>query len=216
MNKNKIGLITGISLLLMTVLAGFSFGFALNEFYTTDNINILKDNILNNIGLYKNMLGGIIIVLILDLIVSITIYLYFKNSNKIISLASGFLRVVYTIIFGYATIFLADNINSDLLTNEIAKSNFESFNSIWYFGLVIFGLHIVLMGMLMKMESAIPKLLSYLAILAGISYVILHILLLITPESDFVSILQMVLGLPMALGEIAFAIWLVVKGRKIN
>lgn len=216
MKKNNLALITGISLLLMTVVAGYAFGFALNEFYTQDNLNILKDNILNNIDLYNNMIFSIILILILDLIVSITIYFYFKNTNKIISLSSGLLRIIYTLIFGYATYFLVENLNSDLLTNEIAKSNFESFNSIWFFGLVIFGLHIVLMGMLMKMESSIPKLLSYLAILAGLSYVIVHILLLLSPDSDFVSILQMILGAPMALGEIAFAIWLVIKGRKVS
>ncbi|MBL1279419.1 MAG: DUF4386 domain-containing protein [Fluviicola sp.] len=214
MNNRKTAIITGWSLIMMAIIAGFSIGYAFSAFYQPEQINSLKDKITNNQGLYQNMLIGICIILILDLLISYTLFAYFRKVNKTISLVAGILRIVYTLVFGLATYYLANNLNTNELNNEMISRNFQLFQSIWSGGLVIFGFHIILIGVLMKIHRRVPKTLWYLTLIAGVSYITVHLLKLTNPDSEFVSTLEMILVLPIAIGELGLAIWLIVKGGK--
>lgn len=201
-------------MLLMAIVGGYSVGYAYGELYKPEQIEALKDHILQNQGLYQGMIYGILIVLILDLIVSYTLYKYFEKDHKKMSLISGLIRVGYTVVFGIATYHLAQNLNTDVLTNETANANFLRFETIWNSGLVVFGIHIVLIGVLMKLHKRIPKILWYITLLAGVSYVVVHLLKLGSSNSEMVSNIEMILALPMALGELGLAVWLLIKGGK--
>lgn len=214
MNKRRIARIAGWSLILMAIVAAFSVGYAFAEFNLPDQIDSLKENILANQGLYQNMLIGILIILILDLLVSLTLYEYFRNDNGKISLISAGLRIIYTLIFGIATFYLWKNLNADELTNQAIYTNFQLFQSIWNGGLIIFGFHIILIGILMRLHKKIPKILGYLTLIAGVSYVIVPLFKLTNPNSEFVGTLEMILLLPMAIGELGLATWLILKGGK--
>ena len=214
MNKRQTAIISGISLILMAIIAGFSVGYAFTELYQYNQIDMLKDNVLNNQGLYKAMLLGILIILILDLLVSYTLYKYFETDNKKISSISSAIRIIYTVIFGMATFYLIKNLQTDEFTNKNINANFQQFQSIWNGGLIIFGVHILLIGILMKLHQKIPKILWYLTLFAGVSYIFLHILKLANSGSGLVMNLEMILALPMALGELGLAIWLLIKGGK--
>lgn len=214
MSQRQFAIITGVSLLLMAVAAGFAVGFAYPQFYQADQFDFLKDNILSNVELYRSMLNGILLILILDVLVSYTLYKYFENDNRKISLLSGIVRFVYTVIFAIGTFFLAKNMNSNEHTNELINSNFEQFQTIWNGGLVIFGFHVVLIGWLMMLHKGIPKVLWYLTLFAGVSYIVVHLLKLTSSNLSLLSNVEMILALPMALGELGLAIWLLVKGGK--
>ncbi|MDP2722932.1 MAG: DUF4386 domain-containing protein [Bacteroidales bacterium] len=215
MNKNRtFAKITGYSLLLMTIIAGFAFGYAFPKIFNPGQLDIVQSNLAGNLQLYKLMLLAILIVLLLDLLVSWTLYRYFKNDNRKIALLSSILRIVYTVIFGIAAFYLTKNLHPTETSNEIIIHNFQLFQSIWSAGLIIFGIHLFLVGILMKLHMRIPKILWYLALIAGISYVVVHFLKLTLPQSDIVSILEMILALPMAIGELGLAVWLIIKGGK--
>lgn len=214
MNQRQIAITTGVSLILMAGFAGFSIGYAYPEFYQVEHLDLLKEKIVGNQGLYINMLFGILLILILDLVVSYYLYKYFeKDSRKIATLSATF-RVMYTVIFAIAAYYLVKNLTTDELTNQIINSNYEQFQTIWNLGLVLFGFHIVLIGWLMRLHQRIPKLLWYLTLFAGICYIILHLLKVTASDSTFVTTLEMILALPMAAGELGLAIWLLIKGGK--
>jgi len=215
MNKNRtLAKINGYSLLLMAVIAGFAFGFALPKIFNPGQLDFVQSNLASNLQLYKLMLLAILIVLLLDILVSLTLYLYFKNDNRKIALLSGILRIVYTVIFGIAAFYLTKNLNHTETSNEIMINNFQLFQSIWSAGLIIFGIHLFLVGILMKLHPRIPMILWYLALIAGVSYVVVHLLKLTLTHSDIVSNLEMILALPMAIGELGLAVWLIIKGGK--
>ena len=66
-------------------------------------------------------------------------------------------------------------------------------------------------------HKSIPKLLGYLTIIGGISYVLVHILkTTFTDLTELTSLLNTILALPMALGELGLAIWLIVKGGRLE
>jgi hypothetical protein len=60
----------------------------------------------------------------------------------------------------------------------------------------------------------IPKILWYITLVAGISYVIVSLSKLESPNSEMVKNLEMILALPMVVGELGLAVWLLVKGGK--
>ena len=215
MNKNRtFAKITGYSLLLMAIIAGFAFGFTLPKIFNPGQLDFVQSNLAGNLQLYKLMLLAILIVLLLDILVSWTLYMYFKNDNRKIALLSGILRIVYTVIFGIATFYLTKNLNHTETSNEIIINNFQEFQSIWSAGLIIFGIHLLLVGILMKLHQRIPNILWYLALIVGISYVVVNFLKLTLTQSDIVSKLEMILALPMAIGELGLAVWLIMKGGK--
>lgn len=215
MKKRKAAQTTGWSLLLMALVAGLSIGFAYTQFDTPDQFELLKENILQSIVLYRGMIIGILMIIILDFIVSYTLYIYFKDDHKKMSIASGIIRAVYTIIFGIATYFLLINLDTENLTNEIAYHNFQRFQTIWISGLVLFGFHIILIGFLMRLHLEIPKVLWIITLIAGIAYVLVSSLKLQSPDSDMVNTVEMVLALPMTVGEMGLAIWLILRGGKV-
>jgi hypothetical protein len=215
MYKNRIfAKSTGYTLLLMAIIAGFAFGFVLPKIFNTSQLDFVQSNLVSNLQLYKWMLLAILIVLLLDILVSWTLYHFFKNDNKKIALLSSILRIVYTAVFGIAAFYLTKNLQLTLTSNEIIIQNFQEFQSIWSAGLIIFGLHLFLVGILMKLHQRIPKVLWYFTLIAGVSYVVVHLLKLTLNQSDIVGKLEMVLALPMAIGELGLALWLIFKDGK--
>ena len=214
MSKRRIAVITGWALIIMAIIAGFSIGFAFPEFNHPIQIDSLKNNIISKQGLYWSMLIGILAILILDLLVSYTLYKYFVDDNKKISLISSILRIAYTLIFGIAAFYLMKNLDTNGITEEMISINFQTFQLIWSIGLVIFGFHVFLLGILMKLHKVIPPILWYITLIAGVSYVVVHILKLTITSSGFVNNLEIILALPMAIGELGLAIWLLIKGGR--
>lgn len=214
MKDRRLAISVGVSLILMTIIAGYVFGYAYPEFYHVDKLELLKGDILSHQSLYKSMLVGIVLILILDIIVSYGLYKYFEDENRKISLAAGIIRVIYTVIFAIATYYLVINMNATELKNQTINSNFKQFQTIWNVGLVIFGFHILLIGWLMKLHQIIPKVIWYLTVFAGVCYLVVHLLKLTIPNSSLATNTELFLALPMALGEFGLAIWLLIKGGR--
>jgi len=103
------------------------------------------------------------------------------------------LRIIYSIIFTIALFNI-----SDLTT----------FYSIWDNGLLIFGIHLLFLGILVYKSLYIPKWLGILIVIASFGYIIDSI-------ANLFGINTMI-GMFTFIGEVLFAIWLIVKGRKIS
>lgn len=213
MNKNrKYALVTGYSLLLMALLAGYVFGYAFPKLYNFTNLNLSQSNV--NSLLYNFMMIGIIVIMLLDLVVSISLYKYFKNDNNKLALWAGFLRIIYSLIFCIAIFYLFQN-RSELNTAVFIK-NYDLFQHYWSIGLIVFGFHLLIVGILMKGHKVIPTLLWFLMLMVGPTYIIIHVLKTFLPHlTNLVDLLNNIFGLPMALAELGLAVWLMVKGGKV-
>ncbi len=212
-NTRTFARLTGYSLLLMALIAGFSFGFAFPKIFNSDQLDFAQRDLSENLQLYKFMLLGILIVLLLDVLVSYTLYKYFKNDNSNLAMLSCFLRIIYSLIFGFATYYLLKNVGQP--DNTIAVENYNSFQNTWSIGLIIFGIHLLIVGVLMKQHKLIPKILWYLTMIAGASYILVHLLKTTSPQlTELNKTLNTILALPMTLGELGLAVWLVIKGGK--
>ncbi len=213
MNNRKIAKISGFSIITMALSAGFAIGYVYPLVYNSTALNSSKEALTQYYDLFHYLLGGIFITIILDFIVSYTLFNFFKQDHFVLALSTGICRLIYTFIFVIAFIFLLKNIELDLVIDEINR-NFDLFQTIWYAGLILFGVHLFLLGLVMKKHYLIPNILCFFTLLAGISYIIIHILKFIPSLSQVLNLLEVWLMLPMILGELGLAIWLIVKGGK--
>jgi Domain of unknown function (DUF4386) len=211
--KRTFAQLTGYSLIIMALSAGFSLGFVFPKIFIEGQLFGAQSNIAKNLNLYKWMLIGLGTVLLLDVLVSYTLYEYFRKDNKKLALWSGIFRIIYSIVFGIAIFYLSNNIGQ--LDNAIVIENYNLFHKIWSIGLIVFGIHLLILGLLMRIHKLIPRILCYLMLIAGMSYILIHLLKTFFPRLITLSdSLNTILGLPMALAEIWLAIWLIAKGGK--
>jgi hypothetical protein len=213
--KRTFARLTGYSLIAMALAAGFSFGYVFPKIFNESQLDLAQTNIAQNIKLYNWMLIGLVIVLLLDILVSYTFYKYFKNDNKKLALLSSIFRILYSLLFGIAIIYLSKNIGQN--NNATVITHYNLFQLIWFIGLIVFGFHLLMVGILMKLHKLIPRIMWYLMLIAGVSYILIHVLKIVFPElSEFSNLLNMILGLPMALAELSLAVWLIARGGKIK
>ncbi len=221
LNIRKVSILSGISLLIMAIAAFFSYG------YVHSNLVLMEDgfktfqNINNQHFLFNMGIMGWIIILITDLLVSWGLYVVLYKTNMKISFTAMIMRLIYTIFLGVAIFQLL--LSSQMVTSITQNSSLGTeslmihltrFDQIWSLGLMIFGLHLLLVGYLALQTKSVPKLISVLLTLAGMSYMLVHFMNNFTTADDLKNTIETVLMLPMFLGELSFAIWLLKKGGK--
>jgi hypothetical protein len=127
-------------------------------------------------------------------------------------------RIIYTAFFAVAIFKLINvlTIIDNPFTSSIeVLSNLNSFDSIWSLGLIIFGLHLIFLGILALKNNTTHNVFGILLVFAGICYTSIHMAKNLMPAFEsHVNNIEMILSAPMAIGEIAFAFWLLIRGGK--
>lgn len=148
---------------------------------------------------------GLIIILLLDIIISIGILKYYKKEKPKLATVTSFLRLLYSAIFAVG------------IGYHIA-GNLSMFNKLWSLGLIGFGLHLIALGLLFNNEGGkkwVNITIKTLLILAGIGYMFLNLGILIVPNPlAFRAFIEPIILAPQILGEVLFALWMIIKGGK--
>lgn len=150
LTDRQAALLAGISLLLMAAVDGYAYGYAYNSLVIADDANATYENIRSSTGLYTGGVIGWVIIFILDLLVAWGLYRFFQNINPSLSRNAGILRAVYTLFLGSAiwNLIQVYPLLDGTEVNPEVMERLQSFASIWNYGLIIFGLHLVGLGML--------------------------------------------------------------------
>ncbi|PLX00108.1 MAG: DUF4386 domain-containing protein [Marinilabiliales bacterium] len=218
--EKKQGIIAGISLLIMAIVAGFTFGYAHSNL-VADAPEITLQNLIANKSLFFAELSGWSIVFITDLIVAVALFFFFSSASKRISMITAIIRIAYTLILGIAIIQLFKIIPilslnyplSDKINATVTAFHIEQFEKLWSVGLIVFGFHLIGLGYLSVKSKSVPSLLGYLLYFGGISYTFLNTSIQLSLFDTIVlNSIENVLALPMALAEILLAFWLIYFG----
>ena len=124
---SRFAVIAGVSLLLMAITAGFSFGYAHSLIVQPDDAIATLQNLLNSKGLFQAEILGWCLILILDVIVAWALYHFFKSVSKPISAFTAWIRIIYSIILGMAIGQLMNICN--LLNETTAQVVMDDFQS---------------------------------------------------------------------------------------
>jgi hypothetical protein len=218
MNKKEknAGLVAGISLIIMAIAAGFSYGFVHTRL-VAGTLLATAQNLADNSELFLAGIAGWIVIISTDLIVSFSLCTFFKSTNQKISMITAGIRLIYTvflILAVYQLVAIHFIEQPTVFANDIAEL-LGYFEQIWSFGLILFGLHLIGLGYLSIKSAYVPRVLGYLLCLGGVIYIIIHAV----KQSSLLDIktvqsLENGLALPMALGEMLLAFWLIYIGLK--
>lgn len=212
MNRT-LAILTGFGLLLMAALAGFSYGYVFAQIYIPDNPTLTQNNLTERSDLYQWMVVGFIGIALLDTWISWAIYRLFKQDNQLLAMATLVLRVLYTLIFFRAIVCLI--LNNGLASPAAVTTNFEGYLNTWTFGLVFFGIHLIVLAFLMKLHVPMPKVIWSLTLIGGVCYVLINALKVIFLNNmAMLNDIENILAPLMALGELGLAFWLIARGGK--
>jgi hypothetical protein len=217
-SNRKSALIAGIYLIIMAVAAGFTFGYAHNSLVIPENPEATLSNLQSSKTLFVAEIFGWSLILLCDIVVSFALYFFFKNENQKLASYAAVARLIYSAILGVAIFYLAQILSLFSRTNNTANevmANLESFKTYWSFGLIIFGIHLSLLGTLALKSKLIRNFWGVLLIFAGISYSLIHSFYFLFPDLESnIKTAETILSLPMAFSEISFAFWLIIRGGK--
>jgi hypothetical protein len=225
MNKDislsKAAIIAGIGLLIMTLTVPFAEFKIIPDLVIPDNASETTANITNNIFIFNFAIFLIFITIVADIIVAWALYVFLKPVNKSISLLTAWFRLLYTGVYLVAvtnlikvfTLTKGESyflINSPEQISEFILFYIKSYKYEWFFGLVLFGLYLILLGFLVLKARYVPNIIGWLLIIAGLGYVIGHLKVFLFPE------LNTSFSMYTAMGELVFMLWLLIKGSRLK
>lgn len=205
-------LTAAISLLLMAVIAPIATFQLLGPIQSPDAANRMAEVINGMSGTFRAAVGLLLFVILLDVLVSWALYIFFRPVNRALSLLAAWVRLVYAAMFAGAVFFLllalhASSAGSTGIRNALAGSAIQTFQDTWQLGLAIFGVHLLLLGILAWKAGALNKVLGPLLALAGLGYTI-------DAYSELLSLqIPIKLAVFTFVGEIVLMVWLFFQGR---
>ena len=213
-------LVAGIGTLLLAVLSAWANFGVVEALVTEGNAARTARDILAAGATFRLGIISLLAAAMLDVVVAWALWAFFAPVHRRVAMLAAWLRTVYAGIFGLAITQLAGaldvlenaEVSTGLSTRVEAEAmrRIESFHLVWDAGLVLFGLHLLVVGYLAFRSNDTPRLLGFLVAVAGLGYVIDSLGALLAPGSlpEF-AVFTFV-------GEVLLLVWLIARGRKVT
>ena len=224
-SMRKAAIVSGVAIMVMTVAAVVATNLTIGSLIVKDDAVITTNNIITSEVLFRSGIFSWLIILICDVLAAWGLYIFLKPVNKHHSLLMAWFRLVYAAILGtallnYVNVLLL--ISGDDYVSSFGIEKFQSqvmlsldaFGNMWSIGLLVFGIHIFLLGYLALKSGYIPKIWGILLLIASVGYVITNSAKLLLPAyDDYKTVFELIFIIPM-LSEVGLGIWLLIKGVK--
>ncbi|MBD3669717.1 MAG: DUF4386 domain-containing protein [Gammaproteobacteria bacterium] len=197
-----LALIAGGSYWFIFFAAIFANFFAIESLKNDPLVTVQQNDMLVRFGIVAFM-----ITVIFDVVVAWALNDLFRTNP--LTLLSTFFRMMHAVIMGVAIFALPGVLALD--SGEEILKQVEMFNTIWLIGLFFFGLHIILLGKILGK----PILISVFLVIAGSMYMLDTLAHFVLPDYQaYADIFLALVAIPSILGEMSFAVWLLLKGGK--
>jgi len=225
-SPRKAAVIVGVAMLMIVICAGFAFGFAHSSLVITGDAETTLLQLLENLSLFRAEIFSWFLILVFDIIIAWALSIFMNQVDKHLALLGGWFRLSYAVILGIAisNLILVSLLLSDPLYLAFAQTNqltaqvtlyLNAFDRVWSLGLIVFGLHLLVIAYLILKSDFIPKFLGFLLFIAALSYILIHSMYLFLPQYETATLLiEKILSLPMTVSELGFGLWLLIKGGK--
>ena len=212
--------IAGVLYLVIAVLAGFVHFYVPGKLIVSGDAGTTASNIMASQGLFRMSIGVELVILLSEIVLSILLYVLLKPVNKTLSMVAAVSRLTMTAIHGvnllnhfivllllggagYLTVFQPNQLHA-LVTLFL-----DSYSYGFTIGIIFFVLHTFAVAYLIFKSGYFPKILGVLFMIAAVGYLIdgfSHVLIpnYVKGPAYF--------ALPIAIAEIAFPLWLLIKG----
>jgi len=220
----KIAKVAGALYLLIAVLAGFVHFYVPGKLIVPGDVVATAGNIMASTGLFRMSIAAELVILLSEIVLSVLLYLLFKPVNKTLSLVAAVSRLAMTVVHGvnllnhfivlllvggaaYLTVFQPNQLQA-LVTLFL-----DSYNYGYTIGIVFFTLHTFTLAYLIFKSGYFPKILGVLFVVAAFGYLIDSFSHVLIPGYKTGPAY---IALPIAIAEIAFPLWLLIKGVNVE
>lgn len=212
--------VAGVSLLLIAVLAGVAQLVVVEGLVTRGDAEATAADVLASEGMFRLGLVGLYLAALLDVVAAWALLRVFSPVSADLSRLGAWLRLAYAAVFLVALSQLAgipsllhgsgDGAFTTAQLQAQALARYESFHDIWFAGLVLFGAHLAVTGYLAYRSGFVPRVIGVLLVVAGAGYVLDSVVDLSGDGAPFAVTTVTFLG------ELLLAVWLVLRGRRIE
>ncbi len=215
------GTFTGIGLLAMSALSVYGLLTVIPDLVVDGNASRTAANIAEHATGFRLAVASVALVALLDVVVAWGLWVVFAPTSAVLSAVQAVIRIAYGAMFMTGAAHLA--IASQLLSREPGRSGFgaeelaaqallqiDTFNAIWSAGLMLCGLHLILVAYLVIKSAYAPTWIGLLLIPAGAGYIF----------DSFGDIVvrdySLSIGSITFVGEALLMLWLLVRGRRMR
>lgn len=214
---------TGI-LYLILVLFGMFSPIVLDTLLVPGDAAATAGNILGSKGLFAASLVSWIVIVVVDVAVSVALYLLLEPVSRAFSMVAAAFRFAYSVVLGAFLLSLFDGFllliesgpaagaDATALQSQ-ALAHLQTFSNGFVLALILFGVHLTALGVLLKRSSYMPTALGVLLAVAGVGYVANSLATFFFPEHG--GLASNLLLMPALLGEVGLTVWLLVKGVNV-
>jgi hypothetical protein len=216
--------VAGVLYLLIAVVAGFVHFYVPGKLIVPGDAATTASNIMASQGLFRISMAAELVVLLSEIVLSVLLYVLLKPVNKTLSLVAAVSRLVMTAVHGvnllnhfivvllvsgarYLSVFQPDQLQA-LVTLFL-----NSYSYGYTIGIVFFTLHTFILAYLIFKSGYFPKLLGILFMIAAFGYLLDSFSHVLIPGYKTGPVY---LALPIAIAEIAFPLWLLIKGVNVD
>lgn len=185
------------------------------------NAEQTAQNIAAHGGVFVGVIACFLINFVGDVVISWALYLLLAPVNRALSLLAALFRLMYTAVALAAAMNLV-NVYRMLHAPEYpklfgasalqAQVHFllDSFQWDWSMSLVIFGIHLVLIGVLIFRSGYIPRLIGILLVINGLGWMIDRLRLYLFPDAPLGFLFVTFFG------ELVLMLWLLIFGWRLK
>lgn len=204
MKKGTYATILGLSYLVIFVTAIFANFFAL-ESLRNDPMGTITESA----GVVRWGILAFMITVVFDVVVAWALFELFRGHT--LNLLAAAFRMLHAGIMAVAVAFLPWALSA-ATAGEVLHYT-DTFNIIWLTGLFFFGIHLFLLGLILKR----PRFIAIFLMLAGIMYVADTCAHFLLPDySKYAQVMLILVAVPSMFGEMALAFWLLLRSRSLK
>lgn len=205
----RASVVAGVGLAVMAVLSAFAVFGALGGLGTPGDAARATKALADSEVLFRWGVVSLFMVVVLDIIVAAALLEVFTPVNRSLSMLAAWFRIAYAAVFLIAISQLVGVLSTSGGTGAMA-GRVQAFDDIWHTGLVLFGIHLVLIGYLAYRSGFVHKIFGILLVVAGLGYLADSFgMVLLSGYS--VSIAQFTF-----VGEVALIFWLLIRGSRLT
>jgi hypothetical protein len=219
--------ITGLFYLIIAVVGFFSILYVPSVVKVAGDPAATMLAIAENRSLFNLGIAGEVVIVLAELFATTMLYFMFKPVSATLSLAAAFARFAMAIVMAVMLFFTAIALQLGSSAAFLDVFSGEQRQALAYlalethdFGVVIwqvfFTAHLLLLGYLVLRSGAFPKLLGILMVVGSLGYLFDSAHKFMFPMSDMLGMVTGVLLVIVSVGEIGFALWLLIKGPKTS
>lgn len=202
-------LVAGLALLIMAVIAGVSNFAVIEKMSVPGDPAATAANLADAAMLFRLAATGLVVVAILDVIVAWGLHILLQSVNPMISLLAAWFRVAYAVIFAVAINNIFSAVRAAPIDPAQASFFLKTFEIEWQTGLILFGIHLSLVGFLLWRSDFIMWIFAFLITVAAVGYIVDGLGTLLYPNYS------LAISTYTFIGEVIFIFWLLIRGSRL-